>query len=102
MGEGLRVYKQDDIIFNMAFIQRVIITGFMTGAYFIIAKKYNFFRDPALLNKSIPVAALFSFYYSKGLALNYLATKHSQKMQHEKDKHYLDHYHHKLREQKLI
>lgn len=102
MGEGLFEYKQNDRIFNMAFLHRLIITGAMTGIYFVIAKRSNFFRNKQQLNLSVPLATLAAFYFSKGIALSYLGLKHSAKLHNSKVKNNLDHYHHKLREQKLI
>lgn len=77
MGKGLHDYDQNDEVFKYAVIPRLFITTFFTISWYSFAKYGRVFHSNQTLTKSLPVAAILSFYLSKGVTYHYLAIRHS-------------------------
>lgn len=70
MGFGLVEYKENDQALESATVLRFFYTAGLSGAYYMVANKYNFFLNRSQLTASLAVFTALSFYYSKGLALH--------------------------------
>ena len=73
MGKGLKDYDQDDAIFSTALFPRVVLTGLFTAGWYSFAKCSRVFTSSQSLMRSVPVAALLSFYLTRGMAYHYVA-----------------------------
>lgn len=70
MGLGLIEYKENDSALSSSSVLRFLYTAGLSGTYYMIAKKYNFFSHRSQLIASLALFTGLSFYYAKGLALH--------------------------------
>lgn len=70
MGFGLIEYKEKDQALESAAVLRFVYAAGLSGTYYMVANKYNFFAHRNQLMISLAVFTALSFYYSKGLALH--------------------------------
>jgi len=75
MNRGLAEFDNNDTLFKNAFTDRVLLSGAFTGAWYLFARRFNFFNSPQALRYSLPFAAILSFYFSKGFVYHYIAAK---------------------------
>ncbi len=73
MGKGLKEFDQDDAIFSRALLPRVVLTALFTAGWYSFAKCSRVFNSNQSLVGSVPVAALLSFYFTRGMAYHYVA-----------------------------
>lgn len=70
MGFGLIEFKENDQALEASAVLRFLYTAGLSGTYYLVANKYNFFAHRGQLMASLAVFTALSFYYSKGLALH--------------------------------
>ncbi len=70
MGFGLIEYKENDKSLESVAVLRFLYTAGLSGTYYMLANKYNFFSNKIQLMTSLAVFSALSFYYAKGLALH--------------------------------
>lgn len=70
MAFGLVEYKENDQALQSSAVLRFLYTAGLSGTYYLVANKYNFFSHRSQLMASLAVFTALSFYYSKGLALH--------------------------------
>lgn len=70
MGFGLIEYKENDPALESSAVLRFLYAAGLSGAYYMVANKYNFFSHKSQLIASVAVFSALSFYYAKGLALH--------------------------------
>ena len=75
MNRGLAEFNEDDRLFEGTFAYKVLLTGVFTGAWYFFASRINFFNSAKGFKYSLPVAAVLSFYFSKGFVNHYIAAQ---------------------------
>ena len=75
MNRGLAEFNPEDSVFKSAFAHRIVLGGVFTGAWYLFATKFHFFNSSQGLRYSLPLAAILSFYFSKGFVYHYIAAK---------------------------
>jgi hypothetical protein len=89
MGKGLYEYDQTNEIFSHTFLPRVFFTGVLTGAWVLFARRGRLFPSSSVVNATVPVAALLSYYLSRGLAYHYVAVEDSnRRWEEEKERNH--------------
>jgi hypothetical protein len=77
MGKGLREYDENEGLFAKAIVPRIFLTSIMTLGWFGFANFGRVFTSHQSLLRSVPVAAAFAFYFTRGISYYYVATKDS-------------------------
>jgi hypothetical protein len=77
MGKGFQVYQENDPVFEQTILYRFIFASILTGSYYLVARRYNFFHSSSWLNRSVPFAFMLNFYWAKGLSQHFVAKRES-------------------------
>jgi hypothetical protein len=102
MGQGLVEFKENDHSFKKAFFYRLAFTTLFTGAWYQFSKSARLFNSSSMVTKSLPIAFLLGYYFSKGIALHISAAETVCDNATIAKKHrYID-YKNELRNKKLI
>ena len=102
MGHGLIEFKENDHAFKKAYLYRLGFSGLFVGSWYQFAKTARLFDSSKVLTKSLPIAFLIGYFYSKGIAQHISAAEAAgEHAQEERKDRYLD-YRNELRHKKII
>ncbi len=70
MEKGLIKFEEHQRLFEGLVFQRIISSGLITAAWFVFAHKSRMIRCPTLLQYTLPVVFVGSYYFTKGFFYN--------------------------------
>lgn len=101
MNRGLAEFDQEDRLFEGTIAHRIILTGVFTGAWYLFAKRINFFNSAHSLKNSLPVAGAMSLYFSKGFVNHFIASQENTRRVKVKRENQLSEYKQELRRKNI-